>query len=39
MLLSEELKPDVLVLDGNLPKEEGLEMTATFNLGLLEAES
>jgi DNA-binding NarL/FixJ family response regulator len=30
LVLSEELKPDVLVLDGNLPNGDGLEMTSTL---------
>jgi len=30
LMLSEELKPDVLVLDGNLPNGDGLEMTTAL---------
>jgi RNA polymerase sigma factor (sigma-70 family) len=34
VMLSEELKPDVLVLDGNLPNGDGLEMTAALKKSL-----
>ncbi len=34
LMLSEELKPDVLVLDGNLPNGDGLEMTTAIKKSL-----
>ena len=36
LVLSEELKPDVLVLDGNLPNGDGLEMTTALKKRLPE---
>ena len=36
LVLSEELKPDVLVLDGNLPNGDGLDMTALLKQRLPE---
>ena len=35
LVLSEELKPDVLVLDGNPPNGDGLEMTTALTKPLL----